>query len=126
MSRILVIEDEHRIGRFLTKGLTAQGFEAVVAEDGEVGAFLATTEPFDVVLLDLGLPGADGFEVLSRLRADMPSLPVVLLTGRDDPEARLRAYSRGAAAFVTKPLVFDDLRRVLEDVLERAAAPPSS
>ena len=122
--RILVIEDEHRIGLFLAKGLTAQGFEAVVSEDGEVGAFLATTEPFDVVLLDLGLPGADGFEVLGRLRSDVPSLPVILLTGRDDPAVRRRAYDRGAAAFVTKPLVSNDLRQAIEQVLARGTAPP--
>ena len=121
--RALVIEDEHRIGLFLTKGLAADGLEAVVAEDGEVGAFLATTEPFNVVVLDLGLPGVDGFEVLARLRSQVPWLPVVVFTGQDDPQVRRRAEAEGAAAFVTKPLVVSDLRKVIESVIEAGPNP---
>jgi DNA-binding response OmpR family regulator len=115
--RVLVVEDEERIASFLTKGLARIGLDPVIAEDGEVGAFLATTEPFDVILLDLGLPGVDGFEVLTRLRAEVPWVPVVLLTGQDDPDARRRAHREGAAGFLTKPVVFAHLRDVLGQIL---------
>jgi len=88
--RVLIIEDDERIAALLRKALGAVGVELVVAEDGEVGVFLATTEPYDAVILDVGLPGVDGFAVLARLRSERPSLPVVLLTGYDDPAVRRR------------------------------------
>lgn len=115
--RVLVVEDEPRIAGFLVKALTRDGHEVVLAEDGEVGLFLGLTEPFDVVVLDLTLPGRPGLEVLAGLLAQSPGLPVLMLTGRDDPAARRACIAAGAAGFLAKPLVVDDLRAEVRSLL---------
>ena len=107
--RVLVVEDEPRIAHFVGKALRREGYEVVVAEDGEVGEFLALTEPFDLAVLDLGLPGRTGLEILATLHRDRPALPVLMLTGRDDPAARRACARAGAAGFLAKPLVVADL-----------------
>ena len=109
-ARVLVVEDEPRIAHFLAKGLRLDGHEVVVAEDGAVGLFLGLTEPFDLAVLALTLPGRSGLEVLTALHRDRPGVPVLMLTGRDDPEARRACEEAGAAAFLAKPLVVADLR----------------
>ena len=119
-SRVLVVEDEPRIAGFLAKALTADGHEVVVAEDGEVGLFLGLTEPFDAVVLDLTLPGRPGLEVLRGLLEQTPGLPVLMLTGRDDPAARRACQEAGAAGFLAKPLVVADLREQVQALLSRA------
>jgi DNA-binding response OmpR family regulator len=116
--RLLVVEDEPRIAAFLAKGLRAEGHEVVVAEDGDVGLFLASTEPFDLVVLDLGLPGVHGLDVLRTLRSQHADLPIVMLTARDEPESRDRCIAAGASGFVTKPLVFAELAGTVSDLLE--------
>jgi len=116
--RVLVIEDEARIAHFVARGLRQDGHEVVIAEDGEVGIFLATTETFDLVLLDIGLPGVSGLEVLADLAGQQPELPVVVLTAHDDEDVRLRCREAGAG-FVAKPLVLAQLRAA---VGERLAA----
>ena len=99
-ARVLVVEDESRIAHFLSKGLRLDGHEVVVAEDGEVGLFLGLTEPFDLAVLDLTLPGRSGLEVLGALHRDRPGMPVLMLTGRDDPAVRRACEEAGAAAFL--------------------------
>lgn len=115
--RVLVVEDEPRIAGFLVKGLGLDGHEVVVAEDGEVGLFLGLTEPFDAVVLDLTLPGRPGLEVLRGLLEHTPGLPVIMLTGRDDPAARRACEQAGAAGFLAKPLVVADLRAQVQELL---------
>jgi DNA-binding response OmpR family regulator len=110
VTRVLVVEDEPRIAHFLGKALRLDGHEVVVAEDGEVGLFLALSEPFDAAVLDLTLPGRSGLDVLRELHRDRPDLPVLMLTGRDDPAARRACKEAGAAGFLAKPLVVADLR----------------
>ena len=117
--RLLLIEDEARIAAFLVKGLEGEGCEVVVAEDGEVGLYLATAESFDAVILDIGLPGMHGVEVLRGIRGVRPALPVVMLTARDEPDARAACVQAGASGFVTKPLVFADLREELASCFGR-------
>ena len=117
--RVLVVEDEPRIAGFLVKALAADGHEVVVAEDGEVGLFLGLTEPFDAVVLDLTLPGRPGLEVLSGLLEQTPGLPVLMLTGRDDPAARRACEEAGAAGFLAKPLVVAELRVQVQVLLSR-------
>jgi DNA-binding response OmpR family regulator len=112
-SSVLIVEDEARIAEFLAKGLRADDHQVVVAEDGDVALFLVTAELFDVVVLDLGLPGASGLDVLRGIRAHHPSLPVLVLTGRDDPASRRACLAAGAAGFITKPLVFGELRSAI-------------
>lgn len=116
-NRVLVVEDEPRIAHFLRKALRLDGLEVVVAEDGEVGLFLALTEPFDVAVLDVTLPGRSGLEVLARLHAERPALPVLMLTGRDDPAVRRACADAGATAFLAKPLVVVDLREAVSGLL---------
>lgn len=120
-ARVLVVEDEPRIAHFLGKALRLDGHEVVVAEDGEVAVFLALTEPFDAVVLDLTLPGRSGLEVLAAVHAERPSVPVLMLTGRDDPAARRACMAAGAAGFLAKPLVVDELRSQVRSLLERRA-----
>ena len=118
-SRVLVVEDEPRIAHFLAKALRLDGHEVVVAEDGEVAVFLSLTEPFDALVLDLTLPGRSGLEVLAEVHAQRPAVPVLMLTGRDDPAARRACMDAGAAAFLAKPLVVADLREQVRSLLSR-------
>lgn len=123
--KVLLVEDEARIAQFVAKGLGASGLDVTVAEDGDVGAFLAATEPYDLVLLDLGLPGTPGLEILRLMRRDRSATPVILLTAADEPLARRAGVAAGATAYLTKPFVFEELcalvRRVL-DIEEPAPA----
>lgn len=112
-ARVLVVEDEPRIAAFVAKGLGKAGWDVVVAEDGAVGLFLATTERFDAVVLDLGLPDTDGLDVLRQIRAGGGALPVVVLTGQDDPASRRACEAAGASGMLTKPFSFVVLREEL-------------
>jgi ribosomal protein S6--L-glutamate ligase len=107
--RLLLVEDESRIADFLVSEFAALGIDVTVAEDGEVAVFLASTEVFDAVVLDLGLPRLPGTEVLRFLRAECPATPVIVLTARDEPECREAAMGSGATAYVTKPFAFEEL-----------------
>ncbi|WP_371581907.1 response regulator transcription factor [Streptomyces sp. NBC_01314] len=103
MSRILVVEDEPHIATLVAKALRRDGHEVVLSEDGEVGLFIAEADGVDCVVLDLGLPGLPGAVMLGVLREDHQELPVVVLTGYDDPEHRAECLAAGANAFLTKP-----------------------
>ncbi len=112
--RILVVEDEPRIAGFLTDGLRREGYDVVAAEDGEVGTFLAVTETFDAILLDLSLPGTSGLSVLDAVRLRSPNVPVLVLTARDDAATRERCLQAGATGFLPKPLVFAEVVATLD------------
>jgi len=107
--RILTVEDEPAILRMLERGLTAAGHQVLTADNGEDGAVLAEDDTVDLVLLDIGLPELDGYEVLSRIRAHRPELPVLMLTARDDLVNKVRALDRGADDYLTKPFAFEEL-----------------
>lgn len=109
MNRILVVEDEQRISSFIAKGLKAEGFTPTVVEDGITGLDYALTGDFDLIVLDLGLPGKDGFEILRRVSADRPELPVIVLTARDSVDATVSALEGGAADYMSKPFKFAEL-----------------
>ncbi len=109
MSRILIVEDESRIASFLEKGLRGQGHTPTVVSDGITGLDYALTGDFDLMVLDVGLPGMDGLTVLSRLRAQGSSLPVVVLTARDSVETTMTALEGGADDYMPKPFRFDEL-----------------
>jgi DNA-binding response OmpR family regulator len=109
MKRILVVEDEERISSFLQKGLRSNGFSASLARTGEEALTLVRTGEFDLVVLDLGLPDVDGFEVLQRLRARERALPVIVLTARDAVPDRVSGLEGGADDYVTKPFSFEEL-----------------
>lgn len=107
--RILVVEDEPLIASFIRKGLAAEGHAIEVAESGPaaVGAFLAA--PADLVILDVMLPGLDGFGVLEEIRSADPLVPVIMLTARGDVEDRVRGLDLGATDYVVKPFAFAEL-----------------
>jgi DNA-binding response OmpR family regulator len=109
VTRILIVEDEPRIVSFLEKGLRANGFSTTSVADGRDAVDMATDEQFDLVLLDLGLPGLNGREVLRRIRARGERLRVIVLTALDDVESTVAGLEGGADDYVTKPFRFDEL-----------------
>ena len=109
MSRILIAEDEPRIVRFLVRGLESAGHTAGSTGDGNLALELALTGEFDLMLLDLGLPGRDGFAVLTELRARRSPLPVIVLTARDTPADIVAGLDGGADDYMSKPFRLDEL-----------------
>jgi DNA-binding response OmpR family regulator len=109
MNRILIAEDQPRLASFLQKGLRSNGFATTVAEDGAKASLLARDDEFDLLVLDLGLPGKDGTEVLRELRASGQRMPVIILTARDDVSDKVAGLERGADDYVTKPFRFEEL-----------------
>jgi DNA-binding response OmpR family regulator len=109
MSRILIAEDEPRIIRFLVRGLESVGHTTGSTGDGNLALELALTGEFDLMLLDLGLPGRDGFAVLTALRARRSTLPVIVLTARDAPADIVAGLDGGADDYMSKPFRLDEL-----------------
>ncbi|MCP5028541.1 MAG: response regulator transcription factor [Actinomycetia bacterium] len=109
MGRILIIEDEVAIAAFVESGLCAAGHSTMAVPDGREGAALARDGAFDLVILDLGVPGLDGFSVLRQIRSRAERLPVIILTARDELEATLESFEGGADDFMTKPFRFEEL-----------------
>jgi DNA-binding response OmpR family regulator len=109
VSRVLIAEDEARIASFIEKGLAANGFATSVAADGRDALALARSGRFDLMILDLGLPGKDGFTVLEELRAQGSKLPVVILTARDSVRDTVAGLEGGADDYITKPFRFEEL-----------------
>lgn len=109
MSRILIAEDEDRIASFLEKGLRKAGFATTTVTDGPRALAEAGAGRYDLLLLDIGLPDLDGFEVLRRLRGSGSTLPVIILTARDSVDDRVSGLAGGADDYVPKPFAFDEL-----------------
>ena len=109
MSRVLIAEDETRIAAFVEKGLRANGFATAVVGDGRAARAAATSGDFDLMILDIGLPGMDGFGVLRALRADRVTIPVVILTARDSVQDTVAALEGGADDYMPKPFRFEEL-----------------
>lgn len=107
--RILVIEDEPAIADFLKRGLEAEGYAVTCVGDGEEGEALARREDINLVIVDVMLPGKDGFAVLDGIRREKAALPVVVLTARDDVQDKIQGLNKGATDYVTKPFSFDEL-----------------
>jgi DNA-binding response OmpR family regulator len=107
--RILIVEDEPRIVSLLERGLGAHGHQVASASDGEDGLLIATDEGIDLLILDIGLPGMSGQEVLRRVRARRPDLPVLMLTARDDVANKVEALDGGADDYLTKPFALEEL-----------------
>jgi two-component system, OmpR family, copper resistance phosphate regulon response regulator CusR len=109
MSRILIAEDEERIASFIEKGLNASGYATQVVGDGREALTRARSGRFDLLILDLGLPGLDGLEVLQTLRGEAATIPVVILTARDTTSEVVAGLEGGADDYVTKPFRFEEL-----------------
>jgi len=109
MNRLLIAEDEARIAAFLEKGLRANGFITTIAKNGLEAIAMADSDNFDLLILDLGLPGKDGWQVLEELRGRGERLRVIILTAQDEVEDTVTALESGANDYVTKPFEFNEL-----------------
>ena len=126
MNRILIAEDEERLSSFLEKGLRANGFVTTVAGDGASAALMARDADFDLLILDVGLPGKNGFEALHDLRRAGQKLPVIMLTVRRDAADKVAGLQGGADDYVTKPFAFEELLARVHARLRYQRAPERS
>ena len=107
--RILVVEDEHKLGKALQEGLQSEQYGVALAHTGEEGFYLVQTESFDLVILDVMLPGRSGLEILKAMRQHGLRTPVLMLTARDAIEDRVRGLDTGADDYLLKPFAFPEL-----------------
>jgi two-component system OmpR family response regulator len=124
--RLLVVEDDPDLARQLKAGLQDAGYAVDVAGNGEDGHFMGDTEPYDGVVLDLGLPKIDGVTVLERWRRDGRNMPVLILTARDRWSEKVAGFDAGADDYLAKPFVMEELLARLRALLRRAAGHASS
>ncbi len=124
--KVLVIEDDRKIAAFIRKGLQAQGFVVDVCLGGNEGYALATSRPYDALVLDIMLPGRDGLSILRNLRDRKIALPVILLTARAELNERLEGLNLGADDYLTKPFFVEELIARLHAVVRRAAGATQS
>ncbi|MBI1236703.1 response regulator transcription factor [Hyphobacterium indicum] len=124
--RVLVVEDDPDLNRQLNRALTDAGYAVDVATDGEEGHFLGDTEPYDAVVLDLGLPQIDGVTVLERWRQEGRVFPVLILTARDRWSEKVAGFDAGADDYLTKPFHTEELLARLRALTRRAAGHASS
>ncbi|MCF1597110.1 response regulator transcription factor [Streptomyces muensis] len=124
MNRILIVEDEDRIASFVEKGLRSNGFTTTVVGDGDAAYEYALTGGFDLVVLDIGLPGRDGFTVLRELREARVTVPVIVLTARDSVRDTVAGLEGGADDWMTKPFRFEELLARVRLRLRTAARAP--
>ena len=126
LARILLVEDEVELLDVLTEHLEREGYAVTRAVDGEEALRRVQNERPDLVLLDLGLPGLRGFDVLQRLREDHPRVPVVMLTGLDDEAEARRTLQMGAVDYIRKPFELAHLNRVVQAAIGNPFDPPKS
>ena len=117
--RILIIEDEQKSANYLKKGLTENGFSVDIANDGEDGLHLATTEAYDLVILDVMLPMKGGWAVIKELRAAGNDVPVIFLSARDAVHDRVHGLELGADDYLVKPYAFSELLARIRIILRR-------
>src|SRR5713101_2481499 len=122
--RVLVVEDEPKVASALREGLEGEGYEAVVEHTGEGAFFRISTEKFDVILLDLMLPGRDGLQVLTTLRGRGIETPVLVLTARDTLEDRVLGLDHGADDYLVKPFAFAELLARIRALRRRGRVDP--
>ena len=122
--RLLVIEDEPKVGHAVQEGLQAEGYEVVLAETGGEGFFLASNRAFDLIVLDVMLPGRDGLEILAALRKQNSTAQVLILTAKDAIEDRVVGLDAGADDYLVKPFAFPELSARIRALLRRGKPEP--
>ena len=121
--RLLVVEDEQKVAYALREGLCSEGYDVTVERTGEAAFFRINTETFELILLDLGLPGRDGLDILQAIRKGGVETPVLVLTARDTVAARVAGLNSGADDYLIKPFAFAELLARIQAVVRRG--PPS-
>lgn len=116
---ILIVEDEKKVARAIKEGLEREGFSVSVAMNGEEGFFQLNAQKFDLVILDLNLPGRDGIEILKTIRQKGVSTPVLILTARDSVESKVAGLETGADDYLVKPFAFPELLARIRVLLRR-------
>lgn len=117
--RILVVEDEKQIAGFVRKGLEEQGFKVDISHNGDEGYELAKSRPYDVLVLDIMLPGRDGLSIVNNLRKQRNPVPVILLTARSELDERVEGLDAGADDYLTKPFFVEELVARIRAVARR-------
>ncbi len=118
--RILIVEDEKKTVAYLKKGLGENGFVVDIASDGEEGSHLATTGEYDLIILDVMLPGKDGWSILEDIRKEGKATPVLFLTARDSVTDKVRGLKLGADDYLIKPFSFSELLARIRSILRRS------
>lgn len=118
--RILIVEDETKVAHALSHGLEREFYDVVVASNGEEGFYRANSETFDLIILDVMLPGRDGFEILTALRKAGAVVPILVLTARDTIDDRVTGLDGGADDYLVKPFAFPELLARIRVLLRRA------
>jgi heavy metal response regulator len=121
--RILVVEDERKVANFIRNGLREEGYAVDVAEDGEKGDFLADTNDYDIILLDVMLPKIDGIALLKKIRLAGRSTPVIMLTAKDAVSDKVTGLDAGADDYLTKPFAFAELLARIRNALRKGSNP---
>jgi DNA-binding response OmpR family regulator len=124
--RILVVEDEKKVAEVIARGLRAERYAVDVANDGEQGWEMAETYSYDLVILDLMLPGLNGTEILTRVRRKDPGVPILILTARDATNEKVRNFEAGADDYLTKPFAFAEFLVRVKALLRRGPVNRSS
>jgi len=117
--RVLVIEDEKKVADFISNGLAEEGYAVDVAHDGDQGYFLATTNEYDAILLDIMLPKMEGFTLCTKLRAEENHTPILMLTAKDAIKDKVRGLDAGADDYLTKPFAFEELLARIRSLLRK-------
>jgi len=123
---ILVVEDEKKLAGFVAKGLEEHGFKVTVSHDGNEAFALACAEAYDLIVLDIMLPGRDGLSILRGLRDRKNAVPVILVTARSEMNERIEGLNLGADDYIVKPFFVDELLARVQAVLRRTAGDPLS
>lgn len=120
--RILVVEDEEKIANFIKRGLKEEGYCVDAAYDGERGYFLASTEEYDLIILDLMLPKIDGISLCQKLRKEKNVVPILMLTAKDTVKDKVKGLDSGADDYLTKPFAFEELLARARAILRKRGA----
>lgn len=124
--RILIVEDEKKIADLIKRGLKEEGYAADIASDGEQGEFLASTNQYDVIILDIMLPKIDGVKLCARLRDKKIKTPVIMVTAKDAVSDRVKGLDSGADDYLTKPFAFEELLARIRVLLRKHDEPSAA